>query len=85
MKRKKTPKSAQKHYHRGYNNGVRAGKLKAAAGMVDKFRKAYPKVAKGQNVTENIPVQAAEVRMDDRVLKWQGFTDAMNLIIASKR
>ena len=46
MNHKKTPKQSRKHYHRGYNNGFRAGQLKAAGGMVDKFRKAYPKVSK---------------------------------------
>ena len=94
MKRTKIPKQGRKQYHKGYNNGYRRGQLKAAEGMVDKFRKTYPKIATAaqemkqgyqdaKKEAEPSPLFPTPQQRDS--WRWQGFTEAMNLIIQARR
>jgi len=62
----------------------RAAQKRGAKDMVSKFRKAYPKIS-AQAEELNTKVAVSSLQSDDRAIKWQGFTEAMNLIIASKR
>ena len=88
---RKVPKRGIKRYKHAYNRGYAAGKRRHVIVSMDKgqankaveaFRKAYPKVSKWQDTA------AEEIKQsptDTRVFKWEGFIEAMNLIIASKR
>lgn len=81
-------KTSQKRYKHAYNKGYNDGLRKQAEGMVSKFRKNFPKIAaagdqlkKEFDATEATPI----LPTDSRAIKWEGFTQAMNLIIQSKR
>lgn len=87
MKRKKIPSNPLKAYNRGMRLGLKRGQFKSAEGLVGGFRKAYPKIeAAAQEMKKAYTeVTTPDLPTDIRALKWQGFTEAMNLIIASKR
>ena len=79
-------------YRAGYTAGIRrakraeesitkvmkgfdkAGETVTATRLKENFHRAYPKVA-----------DAWAPPTDTRIFKWEGFVEAMNLIIASKR
>ncbi len=86
MKRKKIPSNKIKAYQRGYTVGYKAGKIKSAEGKVQEFRKAYPKIeTAAQELKKEYEAAQPDLPVDTRAIKWQGFTEAMNLIIASRR
>lgn len=80
MKRRKIPKHARKFYHRGYKAGWYAGqRSEVRPAKSDKDKIAAKVYERGFSNQVAAPIT------DERAIKWQGFTEAMNLIIASKR
>lgn len=80
MKHKKIPRNYLKAYQRGVHLGIKRGKLLAGAP-----KKAYSKIETTAQELSKERDATAFVPTDNRAVKWQGFVDAMNLIIASKR
>ena len=78
---RKIPKRGIKRYKHAYNAGYAAGlrRHELANAGVSKFLKGSDEVA------ETATAQRMQPPTDTRVFKWEGFIEAMNLIIASKR
>ena len=85
MSKRKVPKRGPARYKHAYNAGYRAGQVKAAKEKVGEFRKAYPKIETAAQELMKEHEATSILPTDTRAIKWQGFTEAMNLIIASKR
>lgn len=86
MKRRKIPSNKIKAYNRGYTVGYAAAKRQTVY-KLNKTGKGLEKVSKfglGMKAEYTTAAQP-DLPIDTRVLKWEGFTEAMNLIIASKR
>jgi len=77
------PSSGRKWYHKGYKFGYAAGTRKAANGVRLKSI-PHPGVELSKGALENAEIDIP-VKPNYEAAKWQGFTEAMSLIIASKR